>query len=204
MLANRSAQHDLRSSFPRDPLTASTHPGRRGGMMISSTLSPAHGSDLNPCREIVTVRICAGRGRAHRHLIRFSRTNAHNPVRNQSAAVFPTSGGVIAAFLPRLRRLAARTLERFVPLVCARALAAIFSRIRRDIRPGLLNFCRPLVAAGKPSFFCSLLKHRQEPRSGIFNAFTLAPVLSPVPVLHASNRHQKDTRDHGKSYAQHG
>jgi hypothetical protein len=67
----------------------------------------------------------------------------------------------------------------------------------------LLNFCRRF-GSGKPSFFCSLLKHRQEPRSGIFNALTLAPVLSPVPVLHVSNRHQKDTRDHGKSYAQHG
>lgn len=68
----------------------------------------------------------------------------------------------------------------------------------------ILNFCRPLVAAGKPSLFCSLLKHRQEPRSGIFNALTLAPAFLPVPVLHASNRHQKDTRDHGNYYPQHG
>ena len=156
--------------------------------MISSTLSPAHGSDLNPCREIVTVRICAGRGRAHRHLIRFSRTNAHNPVRNQSAAVFPTSGGVIAAFLPRLRRLAARTLERFVPLVCARALAAIFSRIRRDTRPGLLNFCRAFKAAGKPSLLRALVQHPQKSGRSVFHRFQFSPVLC------ASVAHDKQHR----------
>lgn len=61
---------------------------------MTTILSPAHGMalmSLKLCREIVTVRICAGRGRAHRHLIRFSRTNALNPARNQSVDVPPPS-----------------------------------------------------------------------------------------------------------------
>jgi len=104
----------------------------------------------------------------------------------QSAAVFPTSGSVIAAFLPRLRRLAARTLERFVPLVCARALAAIFSRIRRDIRPGLLNFCRHF-GSGKPSFLrVAFVNDCRQPANRIRSTFQFAPI-SPSVVVHMSN-----------------
>src|ERR1051325_8943599 len=61
---------------------------------------------------------------------------------HQSAAFLPTFGSSIAAVLPRLRKLAARTFERGGPLSCARALAAHFSRKRRDIRPGFSNLCR--------------------------------------------------------------
>lgn len=107
----------------------------------------------------------------------------------------------IAAILPERRRLAGR-FERSGPVFGAR-LPAIFSRIRRDIRPGLLNSVGAFKALRSLSSN-AFVQFCQEPTSRVFHRLTLAPVLSPVPVLHTSNRHQKDTRDHGKSYAQHG
>jgi hypothetical protein len=98
---------------------------------------------------------------------------------NQSVAVLPTSGNVIAAGLPRLRKLAARVLERGGPLSCARTLAAAFTRRRRDIRPGFVNFCRTILAAGKPSLRIPFVDHCSEPSNSIANIF----VFPPVPVL---------------------
>lgn len=121
----------------------------------------------------------------------------------QSAAVRPTFGSVISGVSSLARVAWGRTVERSRTIFALRFVPA-FSRIRRDIRPGLLNFCRAFKAAGKPSFLRALVKLRQKSTSSIFETFSLSPVLSPVPVLHESNKHQKDGRDHGKSTRKYG
>jgi hypothetical protein len=114
------------------------------------------------------------------------------PARISNSVASPHFGNGIAADSSPLRRrkLAARTLERCGPLVGARALAAIFTSYE-GLRAGVLNFCRPHVAAGKPSSLNSLLKHRQEPRSGIFSRFQFSPVLM-WSVAHERNHRRRN------------
>lgn len=104
---------------------------------------------------------------------------------NPAAFILPGGGP--------LRRSVEPTRTPMAPLL------RIFSRGPREI----LNLFGAFKALRSLSSN-ALVQFLQEPASSIFHRLTLAPVLSPVPVLHASNRHQKDTRDHGKSYAQHG
>lgn len=147
----------------------------------NSSFPPAHGTVfLKPlCRETVTVRICAGRGRAHRHLIRFVRAYAHNPVRNQSATRRRFLGGWIAAAHSLGSEVLARAIERTrTPIALARA-------VRRGQLLIYEFFCRNPTASGSP-FTSPLLKHRQEPRSGFSNRFQFSPVLS-FPAAHGSN-----------------
>jgi hypothetical protein len=120
---------------------------------------------------------------------------------NQSTPV--TSFERVISGVASLARVAwGRTVERSRTIFALRFVPT-FSRIRRDIRPGLLNSVGAFKALRSLSSN-ALVQFLQEPASSIFHRLTLAPVLSPVPVLHASNRHQKDTRDHGNSYPQHG
>ncbi len=108
---------------------------------------------------------------------------------------------VIAAFLPLRCQLAGR-FERSGPVFGAR-LPAIFSRIRRDIRPGLLNFCRRF-GSGKPSFL-PLVQHPQKSGRSITQTFRFPPIGALLsPAVHGQTMQQKDARDHGKSYPQHG
>lgn len=50
----------------------------------------------------------------------------------------------------------------------------------------------------------ALVQFLQEPTSRVFHSLFLAPAFLSVPVLHVSNRHQKDGRDHGKSTRKYG
>lgn len=98
----------------------------------------------------------------------------------------------IAAFLPTWRRRLAGRFERSAPVFGAR-LPAIFSRIRRDIRPGLFNFCRPLVAAGKPSFL-PLVQACKQASGSITQTFSLSPVGVPSLLAAHESNVSKDLR----------
>jgi hypothetical protein len=127
---------------------------------------------------------------------RFPRNASRVPAYSNPLPVSPF-GNVIAAVLPRLRKLAARVLERGGPLSCARTLAAAFSRRRRDIRPGTAILAGAKSTTSKCfSFLYPLLKHCQEPRSGIFQTFSLSPVLCRS-VAHERNHDRGTRRDVG-------
>lgn len=104
-----------------------------------------------------------------------------NPVATQSVAAPHLFGNVIAAILPTRRRLARALSDIPNPVSSARA---IFVRGQRTI----LNFCRPHMAAGKPSFLRALVHDANQTASCIFHRLFLAPVLSSVPVFHAHKK----------------
>lgn len=91
----------------------------------------------------------------------------------------------------------ARRLKRINPL---RIAAGLFLQTRRDRRSGLLNFCRPQAPAGKVfSFLNSLLKHRQEPRSGFTETFRLTPVVHVLSLSASSHGKHHDSRSVGNA-----
>jgi hypothetical protein len=127
---------------------------------------------------------------------RFPQNRSRASAFSQSAAVFPTSGSVIAAFLPRLRGLARAWSD--IPNFVAR-LGPFFGR-------GLLPICKFLGAFKTLRCLSSdaLVQFLQEPTGRVFHRFFVSPVLSPVPAVHGQTMQHKDTRDHGNSYPQHG
>lgn len=121
---------------------------------------------------------------------------------SQSVAVLPTSGNVIRAFTSLWRgRLAARTFEALRTRLCAQALAAIFPR--QGTFSGFCNL-RGAFSALRSLLLRSLVQHPEKSGRGVTQALFLAPAFLSVPVLHVSNRHQKDSRDHGKSTRKYG
>jgi hypothetical protein len=65
----------------------------------------------------------------------------------------------------------------------------------------------PSFTAGKCfAFLYPLLKHCQEPRSGVFNGFGLAPVhvLSSIASCHGPTMQQKDAQNHEQVTRKHG
>lgn len=134
---------------------------------MTAIFSPAHVAalrSLKPCREIVTVRICAGRGRAHRHLIRFSRTNALNPARNQSVAtsLLPSPGQ---------RQLPRTTIE-----------------ATHTPRPVVVRgpFCQARDFGRQNCKFSFLRAHASQQARRIFSILRI-PRLSFLSVAHATN-----------------
>lgn len=110
-------------------------------------------------------------------------------VRLQSVACHRFGDVISAVPSPRRSRLARAWSD--IPNLVAR-LGPLFGR---GLLP-IVNLCRAFKAAGKPSFLCSLLKHRQEPRSGIFHTFSLSPVLCRS-VAHERNHDRGRRRDVG-------
>jgi hypothetical protein len=109
------------------------------------------------------------------------------------------SQSVASRILPGNGRLAARTLERSGPnTVGARALAAAFSNLRRDMSgPRSLNLCRPKSTAGKCfSFLRALVQHPQKSGRSVTHGFGFAPVhvLSLSALCHVK---QHDSRRDG-------
>lgn len=86
-----------------------------------------------------------------------------------------------------------------------RALLVVsaFLPARRDILPGILNFCRTILAAGKPSFF-SFVNGSAKPTNGIANTLSLSPVVLSLSVLHVRNMQHRNVQDHGKNHRNHG
>lgn len=158
--------------------------------MSASFLSPAHGSalSLRPCREIVTVRICAGRGRTHRYIIGFNRPSTPNSARTQSAAILPGCGNWRTAI--------------------ERTQAPIVLAVRHLLQHGrrwISNFCRPQHTAGKCFFrIRSLVHDANQSTRGILQTFSLSPVLSSALLFHATKHAAEDGIDHGKSVRKHG
>jgi hypothetical protein len=136
-------------------------------------------------REPVAIRTCARmRWRAHSD-INPGLNRTSNPASHPSVAttLLPVGNG----------RLAARTLERSGPnTVGARALAAAFSNLRRDMSgPRSLNLTGYLSRWS----FRTLLQSFQESSCVLRILFSPVPVLS-LSVLHDRNMQTKDARSH--------
>jgi hypothetical protein len=117
-----------------------------------------------------------------RNFVDYSRASAYS----QSAPV--TSFVRVISGVTSLARVAwGRTVEHSRTIFALR-FVPIFSRIRRDIRPGLLNFCRRF-GSGKPSFLRSLVQHPEKSGRSVAHGFQFAPV--PLcAVAHVSNMHR--------------
>lgn len=142
-------------------------------MSGSLPTTPAHGSvSLKPCREHVTVRICAGRGRAHRYLIGFYRPNALNPACTPSVVAPKQSDGRLS-----------RAWSRFSPVMAR--LGPTFSRDEGPVR--LISDLFGTLSARSSSLF-PFVHDANQPANGIFLTFSFAPVRLPsLRIAHASN-----------------
>lgn len=115
--------------------------------MSGNSPSPAHGSAPQPCREHVTVRICAGRGRAHRYIIGFNRPSTTNLARTPSAIGYPFDSVIagLSSLVGVNWRTAIEATRTLKPLAVRR-----FLQTRRDRRSGFCDLCRhPAFTAGK-------------------------------------------------------
>lgn len=157
-----------------------------GAAMSAPSFTPTHGS-ASPCREQVTVRICVGiRGRAHRCIIGFNRPSTLNLARTQSVAPLSSGCGnwIAIGSSPRWRKLAG-SLKRFFSVAHR---SRPFLPTRRDMWSGILNL-RGGFKALRSLSFRSRIKFCQEPSRGVFQAFSLSPVLSSCAahVVNSSN-----------------
>lgn len=101
----------------------------------------------------------------------------------------PVCTHAVVRFLPSyngMRRTVEPTRTPMAPVL------RIFVRGQRTI----CNFCRPHVAAGKPSFFNTLLKFCQEPFCSVFHRLFVAPAFLSVPAVHGQTMQRKDARSH--------
>jgi hypothetical protein len=99
-----------------------------------------------------------------------------------------------------------RTVERGGPSH-ALQFVPIFSTRRGHLRLLMRIFAGPSFTAGKCfAFLYPLLKHCQEPRSGVFHGFGLAPVhvLSSIASCHGPTMQQKDAQNHEQVTRKHG
>lgn len=119
---------------------------------------------------------------------------------NQSTPV--TSFERVISGVTSLARVAwGRTVERSRTIFALRAPAL---SPRQGTFSGFADFCRPLVAAGKPSFL-PLVQACKQASGGVTQTFRFPPVRALLsPAVHGQTMQHKDTRDHGNSYRQHG
>lgn len=132
----------------------------------------------------------------HMHKIQCRQIRAS--IKFKSVAGFTLSGNWITSRLP-VGELLRTAFERTRNPI-ARAVR-IFSTPRGQLGLLILNFCRAFKAAGKPSLLRALVQLRQKSTSGVFHTLFLAPVLSPVPVLHAHNKAWSSQHDAQRNQA---
>jgi hypothetical protein len=116
------------------------------------------------------------------------------PARISNSVASPHFGNGIAADSSplRRRRLAAGKLERGGPVFALAIPAALFSKPYKG--PCGLLICKlrgAFQALRSLTFLNPLLKHRQEPRSGIFSRFQFSPVLL-CSVAHGCNHRRRN------------
>lgn len=66
------------------------------------------------------------------------------------------------------------------------------------LSPGITNLRRTILAAGKPSSFRSLLKHLQEPCSGLFVRLQIPPIQT-LSCAAADHGNHHDSRSFGNA-----
>jgi hypothetical protein len=116
------------------------------------------------------------------------------PASHFQSVAFPTpQGNWIRALTSLWRGRLAGKLERSGPF--GARFPAIFPR--QGTFSGFVNFCRPLVAAGKPSFLrIPFVDHCSEATNSITNWLIFSPVqLSPCALNHAHKKAWR--RTHG-------
>jgi hypothetical protein len=124
-------------------------------------------------REKFPVRTCVRlRWRAYGE-INPGLNRTRNPASHQSARHLLPAGGNLRTAIERTRTQISLAVRIF--LQCAGTIA------RRTV-----NFCRPISAAGKPTFL-PFVHDANQPANGLVNRFSLSKILSSA-CLHANNK----------------